>query len=329
MAADRDENLARDGVQDEEGCRDAAKPRERLQEPLRRDLHQAKACRTDEQRHEEPARVAHAERIDEPERDQTEQPVVAARHLHGHAGTEQSVAEGQHAAYEVIAQAVEFGALGAAEHLHQRAHRHQTHRPAPVAAVEQHAVDDVELHHQPEEPVGTRPDDAVAMAHDAVGIFQQVVEQSQLCHDVEQLVAVAARRDGVDQHEQRKADNHHAEQLHEVRAQELQALSAESLQSRPHLVFHHQPVGTQEEEHGHAVVAEERQQVERQVPVGRRQDATQSAGVVLVEEVFVFANDARQPVAVVMQHDAQDGHTAQCVALSSCQKFRSHLNSKL
>ena len=163
------------------------------------------------------------------------------------------------------------------------------------------------------------------MAHDAVGVFQEVVEQSQLCHDVEQLVAVAARRDGVDQHEQRKADDHHAEQLHEVGAQELQALSAKSLQSRPHLVLHHQPVGTQEEEHGHAVVAEERQQVERQVPVGRRQDATQSAGVVLVEEVFVFANDARQPVAVVMQHDAQDGHTAQCVALSSCQKFRSHL----
>ena len=61
----------------------------------------------------------------------------------------------------------------------------------------------------------------------------------------------------IDQYEQGKADDHHSEEFHEVRTKELKALSSEARQPRAHLVLHHQSIGTKEEEHRHAVMAEE------------------------------------------------------------------------
>ena len=43
-----------------------------------------------------------------------------------------------------------------------------------------------------------------------------------------------------------------------------------------------------------------------------------------MEEVFVFADDTWQPMAEVMQEDADDGHSSQGITFRSCQKFCAH-----
>ena len=164
----------------------------------------------------------------------------------------------------------------------------------------------------------------MAMTRHTVGKLQQIIEQAQLCHDIEQLIAMTTGCYRIDQHEQGEADDHHSEEFHEVRTQKLKALSSETRQPRAHLVLHHQSIGTEEQEHRHAVMAKERQQVQRQIPIGRCHNPLQRADIIRVEEVLVFTNDARQPMAEVMQEDADDGHSPQGIAFRSCQKFRSH-----
>ena len=73
VAADGDENLACNGMQHEEGCRDGAHPRERFQQPLGRHLDKAEPRRTNKERHEEPTVEALAKRVDKVEGDESEQ----------------------------------------------------------------------------------------------------------------------------------------------------------------------------------------------------------------------------------------------------------------
>ena len=83
------------------------------------------------------------------------------------------------------------------------------------------------------------------------------------------------------------------------------------------LILHHQSVCTQKEEHGHTVMAEERQQVDRQVDVGIRQHLCQPVSVALKELILILLNDRTEPVAVVVQEDADDGKSSQCIACIS------------
>ncbi len=58
------------------------------------------------------------------------------------------------------------------------------------------------------------------------------------------------------------------------------------------LVFQHQSVGAQEEEYGHSVMSEERQQMNRQVDVGRFAITWQQpVGVVLEVLIFILLDD--------------------------------------
>ena len=143
-----------------------------------------------------------------------------------------------------------------------------------------------------------------------VGVGQQVVHHGQLRHHLRQGVVPAAGGHGVDDGEAHEAHDHHAEQLlpmvrHEAESGGIQRAAILKLQA----------VGAEEEKHGHAIVAEERHEVGRQQPVGRRHDGRQPVYVVLRERVFVLLHHRTEPVAVVVEENADDGQAAQGGAL--------------
>lgn len=87
-----------------------------------------------------------------------------------------------------------------------------------------------------------------------------------------------------------------------------------SVEMRFSLVFHHQSVSTQEEKYGHTIMAEEREQVYRQVEVHADHYLVQPVNIVLEVLILVLLDNRSQPMAVVMQEDADDGESSQGIA---------------
>ena len=75
-----------------------------------------------------------------------------------------------------------------------------------MTAIEQQAIDHVQLQHQPEEPEGARPDVAV-------GLVVEIVYHQQLAHYLRYVIVPRARRHGVDDGKADEAHYHHLEQL--------------------------------------------------------------------------------------------------------------------
>ena len=175
-----------------------------------------------------------------------------------------------------------------------------------MATTDEQPIDDVELHHQPEEPERPGPDDLI-------GRRQQVVEHEQLGHHVEQLVTVGARRHVVNHEEEHEAHNHHAEEFEVVEPAPARKPLPFGKAGRGcrGFIFLHQPIAAEEEEKGHAVVAEVGNQVDGQIPVWVGEHAEQPLIVGLGEGKLVLLDGHAQPVTVVMQHDTEDGYAAQ------------------
>ena len=126
----------------------------------------------------------------------------------------------------------------------------------------------------------------------------------------------AVRRDGVDNGEADESDNHHLEQFQEVIADEAPCIDFR-FQARAGLgvaVFSFQTKGTEEEEDGHTIVSEERNDVHRQQGVRMGADLHQPVDVVLGVLIFVLLHHRIKPVAVVMQEDAEDSESPHHVA---------------
>ena len=68
-------------------------------------------------------------------------------------------------------------------------------------------------------------------------------------------------------------------------------------------------VSAKEEEHRHAVMAEERQQMKGQLTIGMHQGMVHARYVFGVKGVLVFLNHRTKPMAVVVQENANDGQT--------------------
>ena len=83
------------------------------------------------------------------------------------------------------------------------------------------------------------------------------------------------------------------------------------------LVLAHQSVSAEEEEDGHAIVAKEREQVDRQTAIRVAEHLMEDIHVVLVVGVLVLLDNRPEPVAVVVQDYAQDGQAPQDVALGA------------
>ena len=84
------------------------------------------------------------------------------------------------------------------------------------------------------------------------------------------------------------------------------------------LVLHHQPVAAQQQEDGHAVVAEVGEQREPHVVAVLQ--AAQELGVLeRVVGVFVLSHDAGQHVAEIVENDTHDGQSLQQVGVLSGQ----------
>ena len=115
----------------------------------------------------------------------------------------------------------------------------------------------------------------------------------------------APRGDGIDHQEEHKAHNQHPQQLQIMKAQE--AHSPNVIVST--FVFHHQTEAAEEEEYRHAVMAEIREQMHGQQFVGVRQHLPQTGVVLLQILILVLLHNASDEVAVVVQHDGQDGDT--------------------
>ena len=152
-----------------------------------------------------------------------------------------------------------------------------------------------------------------------VGVGQQVVDHNQLGQHLGDGVMPAAGGDGVDQDKRHEAHDHHLQQF--------QVMIAHKLPSTGHsgaisgnggsLILLHQTVGTEEEEHRDAVVTEERQQMHREIDVGMAQHLVEHIHIVAHEGVFVLLDNGAEPVAEVVEEDANDGHTSQYIALGT------------
>ncbi len=117
------------------------------------------------------------------------------------------------------------------------------------------------------------------------GFWQYVVEHAQHRNDIERCIVVRTVRDEVDHRECHETYYHHLEELQIVIADKVERFAPVDVpvsllardvvhsgllfgrEMRFSLIFHHQSVSTQEEEYGHTVMTEEREQVHRQVEV--------------------------------------------------------------
>ena len=215
-------------------------------------------------------------------------------------GIEDSYTEWQHASHEVVAVAVHRLALWVVEaqdELKGYADRHQTDGESPMTAVDEQAIDDVELKHQAEEPKGTRPDDTIRVGQD-------IVEHAEHGNDVEKMVFVGTWGDVVEHGESHESYNHHLEEFQIMIADEAQRLSPVEqllaidsnklrgiLQVWLSLVFQYQSVCTQEEKYRHPIMSEEGDEVEGQVEVGIDHHLIEPIHVVLEILIFVLLDD--------------------------------------
>ena len=69
-------------------------------------------------------------------------------------------------------------------------------------------------------------------------------------------------------------------------------------------------VSAEEKEHGHAVMAEERQQVHGQLRIRMHQSVVHARYVFGVKGVLVLLNYRAKPMAIVVQKNANDGQAA-------------------
>ena len=117
------------------------------------------------------------------------------------------------------------------------------------------------------------------------------------------------RSDVVYHRESDETHDHHLEELQIVIANEAQRLAPADTpgllparnvvhlsllvgrKMRLGFILHHQSVCTQEEEYGHSVMTEERQQMDRQVDVGIRHHLQQPVGVVMEELIFILLDN--------------------------------------
>ena len=115
----------------------------------------------------------------------------------------------------------------------------------------------------------------------------------------------APRGDGIYHQEKHKAHDQHPQQLQIMKAQESH--SSNVIVST--FVFHHQAEAAEEEEYRHTVMAEVREQMHRQQFVGVRQHLPETVVVHLLIHILVLLHNLADEVAVVVQHDGQDGDT--------------------
>ena len=137
-----------------------------------------------------------------------------------------------------------------------------------------------------------------------VGVGHHVVEHEELSEYVHDVILMRPRRDGIDHGERHEAHNHHLEELQVVVLQERQHVGLLLRESVALLVFHHESVGGKEEEHRHTIVAEERYEVDGQVPVGVADSLHQTTCLRHRERVLVLLYGEAEPVAVVVQEDS-------------------------
>ena len=192
-----------------------------------------------------------------------------------------------------------------------------------MSAIKEQSVDDVELDHQPEEPVGPWPDNLVRHG-------QHIVEQAHLGDDVHHGIGMGDGCDGIQHSECDEPHDHHAEKFEPVIFDEPQQrktslyLTDAGVICCP-LIFHRQSVGRQKQENRYAVMSEERKHVKEEQIVPRSLQRTpEPVGIVLKILVFVLFYHRSQPVAVVMQENANDGKPSQRIAFRLCQEFLFH-----
>ena len=117
--------------------------------------------------------------------------------------------------------------------------------------VEQQTVEDIELEGDAEVPIGSGP-------HDLRGMLEEIGKHAQHAHHLEPCIAMHGGREGVKQREEHEAHDEDTEKLQVVIADE--APDAHVGQG-PLLILLHQSEAAEEEEHGHAIMAEEGDEV--------------------------------------------------------------------
>ena len=101
-----------------------------------------------------------------------------------------------------------------------------------------------------------------------------------------------------------KAHHHHAKQFKIMAKQEFARRHLDAL------ILFEKAVSAKEKEHGHTVMAEERQQVHGQLRIGMHQGMVYARYVFGVKGVLVLLNYRPKPMAIVVQEYTNDGQAA-------------------
>ena len=177
------------------------------------------------------------------------------------------------------------------------------------------------MHHQSEEPIDARPDNLV-------GLWQHVNIHQQLGDDIVPMEGEAAWGDGINHDEQDEAHNEHPQEFQIMVAEEGESINGTgrvilsrimALSPRFILILPDKAIAAEKEEHRHAVVAEERKQMHGQELIGMGERLPQTINTLIEELILVLLHDTLDVVAVVMQHDGEDGDTTHRRTLRPCQ----------
>ena len=100
---------------------------------------------------------------------------------------------------------------------------------------------------------------------------------------------------------------HHLEQLEEVVARETPWRGFGTARLGRVLILHGEPVCTQKEEDGHAIMTKKGNEVNRKQAVGMQQGTVEPVYIHAEELVFVFFHCRAEPMAIVMKEYTDNG----------------------
>lgn len=132
-------------------------------------------------------------------------------------------------------------------------------------------------------------------------------KQAQLSYNIKEMIFVRMGKNIVYHGECHEAYYHHLKQLEEVIARETPWRRFRKSRLSCALILHGEPVCTQKEEDGHAIMTEKGDEMNRKQAVGMQQGTVEPVYIHAEELVFVFFHRRAEPMAIVMKEYTDNG----------------------
>ena len=217
---------------------------------------------------------------------------------------EDSHAERQQSANEIIPDIVQGFTVILTQILYQESHDdHNNHHGDMSPAIAHQPIEQIQLYHQPEEPVRTWLDDLLRLLIDEVDHHGKLTD-----HPVGSIYhgPIIMPQDIYDD-ESNKTENHQSEQFQVVIPHKRHGSHRFLLGTL--LILHYQSEPTDKQEDWHAIMPKEREDMDEEVLVERHQFLHHLLRTCPVKGILILLDSKPQEMTVVMEDDAQDGHT--------------------